>query len=537
MTRKTKSTPAKPPFWQSPKAAWCGLLLVIVLFGAIRIKMLDMPLERDEGEYAYAGQLMLQGIPPYKMAYNMKLPGTYMAYAAIMAVFGQTVAGIHLGLLVLNSLATVLVFLLARKWFDAWSGVTAAAAFALFSASPNLLGLAAHANHFVTFFVLLGIWWTIKAFERPSAIRIAGAGTCMGLAFLMKQHGAYFCLFALLWFGMREWKQHPREWRQSARRLGWFVLGMAAPLALTCLWLWMAGVFDKFWFWTFRYAREYVQAHPASGAWRNFNVQSDDVFMPALGIWCFSGLGLLLLWQEAVRREAAFLLAFFLFSAAAVSAGFYFREQYFLLLLPANALLAGAAFRAGADLLGRFLKTPGPSVVMGAVFLAAFGLTCKNHLVVWRQDPKTACEMIYMGNPFTAAVEVGEILKKHTAPDARVAVMGSEPQIYFYSRRRSATGHIYTYGLMEEHPYAKTMQEEMIREIEAAAPAFLVFVDIGYSWLIRSNSEKMIFAWAESYAKQHYDMVGGMELTIDGEKPAEERGLGDSHGIYIYQRR
>ena len=24
-----------------------------------------MPLERDEGEYAYAGQLILQGIPPY----------------------------------------------------------------------------------------------------------------------------------------------------------------------------------------------------------------------------------------------------------------------------------------------------------------------------------------------------------------------------------------------------------------------------------------------------------------------------------------
>jgi len=33
------------------------------------------------GEYAYAGQLILQGVPPYKEAYNMKLPGTYAAYA------------------------------------------------------------------------------------------------------------------------------------------------------------------------------------------------------------------------------------------------------------------------------------------------------------------------------------------------------------------------------------------------------------------------------------------------------------------------
>lgn len=44
------------------------LLAVIVLFSLIRLRLLDMPLERDEGEYAYAGQLLLQGIPPYQLA-------------------------------------------------------------------------------------------------------------------------------------------------------------------------------------------------------------------------------------------------------------------------------------------------------------------------------------------------------------------------------------------------------------------------------------------------------------------------------------
>ena len=53
--------------------AW--IFLAVIVFGlviAIRIRLLGIPLERDEGEYAYAGQLMLQGIPPYKLAYNMK---------------------------------------------------------------------------------------------------------------------------------------------------------------------------------------------------------------------------------------------------------------------------------------------------------------------------------------------------------------------------------------------------------------------------------------------------------------------------------
>src|SRR5499427_8045549 len=81
---------------------WVLLAVVIGLIVLIRIRLLAIPLERDEGEYAYAGQLMLQSIPPYQLAYNMKFPGIYAAYALIMAVFGQTPAGIHLGVMCVN---------------------------------------------------------------------------------------------------------------------------------------------------------------------------------------------------------------------------------------------------------------------------------------------------------------------------------------------------------------------------------------------------------------------------------------------------
>ena len=72
-------------------AWWALATIVFTLVVAIRIRLLGIPLERDEGEYAYAGQLILQGIPPYKLAYNMKFPGTYAAYALIMSIFGQTI--------------------------------------------------------------------------------------------------------------------------------------------------------------------------------------------------------------------------------------------------------------------------------------------------------------------------------------------------------------------------------------------------------------------------------------------------------------
>jgi hypothetical protein len=66
---------------------WWFMVAVLVLIAMVRLCLLNFPLERDEGEYAYAGQLMLQGIPPYKLAFNMKFPGTYAMYALILFLF------------------------------------------------------------------------------------------------------------------------------------------------------------------------------------------------------------------------------------------------------------------------------------------------------------------------------------------------------------------------------------------------------------------------------------------------------------------
>src|SRR5947209_4957070 len=170
-----------------------GAVVVLSLF--VRFRLRDMPLERDEGEYAYAGQLMLEGIPPYKLAYNMKLPGTYAAYGAIMALFGETIRGIHIGLILVNSVTILLVYFLGRRLFGPICGLVAAACFGLFSLSHSVLGLAAHATHFVTLFAVAGTMALLKAIENERSITYLWCGLLFGFAFLMKQTGIFFGLF------------------------------------------------------------------------------------------------------------------------------------------------------------------------------------------------------------------------------------------------------------------------------------------------------------------------------------------------------
>src|SRR6516162_8909555 len=138
---------------------WLVVLIAVIIIFAIRFHLRHMPLERDEGEYAYAGQLILHGVAPYKEAYNMKLPGTYAAYALLMAVFGQSPAGIHFGLALVNAVSIILIFLVGRRLLD----VVAAIVFGLVSTSPAVLGLAGHATHFVVLPALAGMLLLLKS--------------------------------------------------------------------------------------------------------------------------------------------------------------------------------------------------------------------------------------------------------------------------------------------------------------------------------------------------------------------------------------
>jgi 4-amino-4-deoxy-L-arabinose transferase-like glycosyltransferase len=190
-----------------------GLLLMVILFFAlIRFHLRECPLERDEGEYAYAGQLMLQGIPPYQLVYSMKLPGTFMAYSVILALFGQTPSGIHLGLLLVNAATTLLIFLLARRLFGPFAGLVAAASYALLSTSPSLLGFAGHATHFVVLPAVGGILLLLMAIDSRRLWLFFGSGVLLGLAFLMKQPGILFAVFGGLYLVKSEYRDGRLQW-------------------------------------------------------------------------------------------------------------------------------------------------------------------------------------------------------------------------------------------------------------------------------------------------------------------------------------
>ena len=497
--------------------AWAVVIIIILSASAIRIHLLEVPFERDEGEYAYAGQLILQGVPPYAEVYNMKMPGIYAAYALIMAVFGQTHWAIHLGLLIVNAATALLLFLLGRKLFNAFTGVTAAAAFALLSLGQQVQGIFANAEHFVILSALGGILLLVRAIDSNKLPTLLAGALLLGLGFMMKQHGIAFIAFGGLYLFFREIGRRPLKWGALAIKCMIFLAGVTLPFALTCFFLKLFGVFDKFWFWTFDYASKYVSSIPFDVGMENLKEQLVVIAGSSAAIWIMAVLGLTsLLWNKRARDNFLFSALFFVFSFLAIFPGFYFRPHYFILFLPGVAFLAGIGAGSIYDLFSR--NKVFPAVRMIPVLLVVsvlFHGAWQQREFLFFMEPDKASRMTYGLNPFPESLEIARFLKANSNEDDRIAIIGSEPQIYFYSNRRSATGHIYTYALMETHSYALTMQKEMIREIENANPKYLIFVNIPTSWLVRMNSERLIFKWFNNYAQKNYELAGIVDIGVN----------------------
>jgi len=500
--------------WCRRHWVWLAVPAVVVCAGAVRIRLAGVPLERDEGEYAYAGQLILEGIPPYAKVYNMKLPGIYAAYALVLAVFGQTHVGIHLGLLVVNGATIVLVFLLGKKLIGPVTGAVAAAGFAIMSVSQSVQGVFANAEHFVLLPALGGLVVLLYAIEAEKRVSLFWSGLLLGTGFVMKQHGAAFIAFAGMYLLWKELERRPVDWDRCTRRCGLFVLGAAVPFGATCLILLGAGVFDRFWFWTFDYARRYVASVPVGIGLRSLGPKLFSVAGPSVLVWALALVGLVSpVWDKRARATTVFVTAFFLFSFLSVCPGFYFRPHYFVLLLPAVALAAGAAVSSIADLVSYVKSAAVKTGVPALVILIAVGHSVyAQRTYLFTMSPTMVARTTYGANPFPESIEIARYIRNHSSPEDTVAVIGSEPQIYFYSGRRSATGHVYTYALMETHEYAAKMQLEMINEIEAARPMFLVLVNVPTSWLVRPDSNRLIFRWIDRYSTDHYTQVGLVDI-------------------------
>src|SRR5438552_5536702 len=326
------------------------------------------------------------------------------------------------------------------------------------------------------------------------------------------------------------------------RLLAAFSFGAVVSYALTCLILWRTGVFDNFWQWTVVYA----SGHSLRYSFNNLAWYFQSIGPYNCLFWGMALIGFVVLCttRSVPRWTKCFVAGLFAFSFIAISPGFYFFPHYFILMLPAVSLLIGVACMQGQERLREAGIGSLASFLPAAVFLVGCGtVLAKNSWYYFEESPTAICQRIY-GYGFVAAPELARYISNHSSPATRVAVLGSEPEIYFYAHRHAASGYIYMYDITSRAVHAPAMKQEMFREIEAAQAEFVLDVHDPFSWSVGfSPAEQSIREWLDQYLKSgNYRRVAVAE-NVAGQIvyrwDADAAGYSPASKFYIsvYQRK
>jgi 4-amino-4-deoxy-L-arabinose transferase-like glycosyltransferase len=471
---------------------------------ALRAPLFDLPLERDEGEYAYIAWRLGAGETPYRDWFDQKPPGVFFAYRAALALPGDPVVAIRAVAALFCAASAIALFALVRALLgSAAAAGVAALLYAFLSADPRMQGPIANTEIFMTPWILGAALLSLRVFgaARPRFAIGLAIGLALGVATAFKQVAAINAPLLLALF----WLRAPRGERlaATARFTGALAAGGVAVWAAIALWLAARGAFgaalDAIVLHNLAYAADLpLEVRAAALAYYGAPLASSQ------GVaWGLAALGLAVLAFRSDRFPALFLAGLAAANAIGVAASGYFFPHYFQQIVPAVAALAAAAIVAGGVTAPRWRVAAGSALAIAPLAFAAIGF--------WRLEPAEASRRIYPDSYFDAMPVIGAELASATSPDDRVFVFGAEPELLFHARRVSATRYIFLFPVFGELPDAAARQAEVIAEVEAARPAAILWMP-----LAMFSGPQHLTEWTRAQIDAHYQLRAFAVAQADG---------------------
>jgi 4-amino-4-deoxy-L-arabinose transferase-like glycosyltransferase len=465
------------PWGRLLRAKLTVFLLLGILTLIIRAPDLGMPLERDEGEYAYAAQEIARGFMPYKDSFCQKPPLIFFWYLGAFHLFGENTVGIHLMLAAAAWLASFGLFLLGRRLVGGGWGFLCSIIFGLTSASYSYFGSAANTEVFMLVPVIYAAVALLEAAARGGRTFWFVSGVLGALAVITKQV-AVFSMIGPAVFALMVLRDVKRPLSSFIRAVLWGGVGGGATIIAILMWLNSGDALGAFLNVAVGHNLEYV-AHPLGlWKWKRLWAVFQDRFLLTDGLlWASAGATVLLGLSHPFCRVTTperFGAFWLMFSLPGILLGPYVFGHYFLQMLPPLALSAVALCRR----LVADGKAGGVRRIMGGALASALVLIpAGNRMASVGGSADSRCEAVYSVYgpvPFVGAASVGRYLKSVTRPIDRVLIVGSEPEVLFYAERRSATRYTIVYPLTGTFSAADAMRREFFEDWERNDPQAVV---------------------------------------------------------------
>ena len=306
-------------------AVAAAVLLAAIVLVLMRWHAFGLPLEADEGNYAYIGQRLLAGDRLYVDVWDHQPPGVFMLFAGVIAVFGSEPV-VFRWVAVVFSLATLgfVVAILHRRGGPG-PAVGGAVLFALVSSDPATSGEGCNREIYMTT-LIVAAWWCVLRKGGSGPGSVVAAGLLLGVASALKTIVALHWLALGAWLVVRELRNASRGgglWR-ATRTVLLFGAGPAVVWLAAFAYFGATGRYDDFVDAVFRVNLSY------SASEDSFFVRFGRFFRPpghefpvysALPLWLGGVAGIVVLAAATIARRsgtAACILALLVASFVAI---------------------------------------------------------------------------------------------------------------------------------------------------------------------------------------------------------------------------
>ena len=516
-TLTTQEEGIKPVF--SNLILYVLLAIIIAVYAFIRFRMKDVPLERDEGSYAYICQLLLDGKIPYVDFYEMKLPALYYLYALIVKLTGASAGGLHIGMMLICLLTSVLVYYTTKNLFRHEAAIVGALAYSAFSLSFYFFGFTAQAEHLVNFQIILAYFFLSRAYLDDKWYWWLLAGLVFSNAVFTKQAGATFALGYLLIMAMAVKKNHDNDYLKNAMQpILYSAIGSMIVVGFWVCLMYAYGVLDEMIFWVMDFPKGYTQLFTWDTRKEIFYDNLSTIFSNYPLLWIIGFVGLIFgIIKSQTRLAAVFAVSLIISAIISVMPGYYFYPHYWLFFSIPIAFVASFGMSMLLDLIknGKTTFLTISITIMSVIIIFASDLA-KNKKYYFSNKVDKISKNAYGINPFVECKEIAEYLAKKSKKGDELVVMGSEPQINFYTGMRSPTRHFFmgflTKGRIEEAEWTA----EAKKDIETKKPRFFVHVTHPFSWAYVDGVKTDLFDWSMAHAREYYNLIGIADLKNTG---------------------
>ncbi len=440
------------------------LLIVFLLFLLVlRWNSFSMPLERDEGEYAYSAWLLKEGRMPYEDSFLQKPPLIIYTYALGQLISEDGLWPPRLLAFLSLVLTAFLVYLIGRREFSEKAGWIGAFLFAVLASSPINASLAANTEIFMLLPLTAFLWLFLSRRKEFHLGIWFASGVLSSLALLYKPIALDVILYIYFLWLWNIWKEK-KELKLIIEFFGVVVTAHFLTFFLLLLPFLISDGGRAFWeqviIFNLFYAKQW--GYSLSAFFWNLKMMWPSFWPVFLLVLTYPFLKL---------KNWRFYSGLILFSLLAVYQVNI--RHYYLLLMPFLALILAQEIVHISEMtwVKRVLKSQ-PTFWLTLTIL---------FLIIWpvgEQITKTPEELslwIYgQNNPFFESLAVAKKVAAVTNPEDCIFVAGSEPQIYFYAKRFSCSKFVITYPLIIETPWREKYQKEAVLELEKKKPIVIL---------------------------------------------------------------